>query len=552
MLWKCFCYIILACFSVPCACLETDIAFDDSAIGFERQLTSDNSSDSASLQEWAPVSASLIKGQKSYFQFTINNTDVFSQLLQTYEMFIFLSANICERPNTVDDDVSLALYYTFDSTKTGNFTEADSSFFTDGYLEALALRPYNTASSSENNSTYAVLYVMVQLVNNTNGEPFEPESNALADKNEIWSYQISISQRDLVFQWDTRSWLEVVDTDYNSALLVTGNLTSTTKTASNYSIYDIDLYDIYVYEYEYANYFDNLNLSHSLCAIQNGPHLISSIDNSTNTNSTRDMSENSSLSAKDLAVYKSITTRGGGAKEQFHITGLNSSTTYVAYVTKKLATSSAGLQESGGVLFSKQLFSTMDDSSCSLIFGLEFCDGVAYSVPSSSLLTYDDKNQLAVIYDSIAESYYSNFSLALQLVQCDTEQDAKYSPLRTCTECASSYKNWLCSVSIPRCTTEKSSYYVHRSSEESRNSMLNDLIKPTSDYYEVLPCIDTCVAMVRDCPSELGFTCPSYTAYTDLMYNSYNFYETDQSFLTCNFVGNAADLKFGHASKDEQ
>ncbi|CAG99631.1 Mid1p [Kluyveromyces lactis] len=549
MLWRYVCYLLLTVFAVPCCCF--DLFLDENLMASDTVTGNDNSSDSASLQEWAPVSASLVKGQKSYFEFSINNTDSFSQLLQTYEMFIFLSANICERPSKVDNDTSLVLYYTFNSNDTGTFTTAKSSTFDDGYLEALALRPYYTDDSSLNNGTYSTLYLMVQLVNSTTGQPFESDGSTIADDDERWSYQISISQRDLVFQWDKRPWLDVVDTDYNSALLVTGNVTAMSKTTSNYSIYDVSLYDIYIYGFEYAEYFDNLNLSHSLCAIQNGPYLISSANGSLNGTNNGNTAENASLSSTTLSVHKSITVRGGSAKEQFHITGLNSSTTYVAYVTKKLATSTKELEDSGGVLFSKQLFETMDDSSCSLIFGLGFCDGVAYSVPSSSLLEYNDKDELAAIYDSIAESYYSNFSLALQLIPCDTEQDAVYSPLRKCSNCAASYKNWLCSVSIPRCTTDKTKYYVHRSAEESRNEMLNELIKPSSDYYEILPCVDTCVAMLRDCPPDFGFTCPSYTSYTDLMLNSYNFYETDQSYLTCNFVGNSADLQIEDPSEKD-
>lgn len=495
----------------------------------KRSSTSNNSS---SLQEWAPVESSLIRGEKAYFQFNIDNEETYSQFLQSYQMFIFLSANIYGKPNNTEDDVTLRAYYSFDISVKSNWSTAEQTDFNYGYMEALALRPY-----SWTNDTYSTLYLMVQLVNQTTGEAFEQTSN---NQEESWSYTISISRSDLVFQWDLRSWLEVVDSDYNSALLVTGNVTSTTTSeGGNTTLYNLDLYDIYVYDSAYTDYFENLDLSRSLSAIQRGPYLVSSAD----SNSVS-AAENSSLSSTTLAAYKSITSRGGSVKEQFHITGLNSSTTYIAYLTKKLSSnSSTVLKDEGGILFGKQEFTTIDTQACSLIFGLDFCDGVAYSVPSSSLIEYSEKLELASIYDNIAETYYGNFSYALQLISCDTENDAIYSPLRTCSDCASSYKNWLCSVSIPRCTANESTYYQFRSTNESRNDMLDELVSPASDYYEILPCIDTCRAMVRDCPPDFSFSCPSLESTPDLLYLSYNVYDSNVSFSTCNFVGNKDDLK---------
>ena len=74
-------------------------------------VDSDSDSDSDSLQEWAPVSASLAKGEKNYFEFSLNNSDSYSQFLQTYETFIFLSGSICSKPNNTDEDTALRLYY---------------------------------------------------------------------------------------------------------------------------------------------------------------------------------------------------------------------------------------------------------------------------------------------------------------------------------------------------------------------------------------------------------------------------------------------------------
>ena len=73
--------------------------------------------------------------------------------------------------------------------------------------------------------------------------------------------------------------------------------------------------------------------------------------------------------------------------------------------------------------------------------------------------------------------------------------------------------------------------------------MLDKLINPPISYYEILPCIDTCRTMVRDCPAEFGFSCPNSKTNQELLLHSYNFYESQSEFITCNFVGNSNDLE---------
>lgn len=498
------------------------------------------------IRDWNPVYASILKGQKDYYKFPINASNSNAFVLQGYELFIFLSGNICKYPKNPGTNMTLSIFYSFSWPM--NASNAQYSIFSDGYMEALAVMPYtsgdlssssSSSSSTSNSTANSTLYMSVQLINNYTGQPYELDGDDDPEQD-AWLYQLAVSQSDLAYQWDKRQWLDVVDTDYNSALLVSGNISlANLNWDTQYSISNMSFYDVYVYESQYENYFDEMGLTKSLCAIKNGPYLVSSV------NSTYDpkVSENVSLSITDLGAYKSLTKRNGNLREQFHITGLNGSTTYVAFLTKKLAsTSSESLSADSGVVFAKQKFTTMSDPSCTLIFGLGFCDGLAYSVPSSSLLKYEDKSELANVYDSIVESFYSNFSLAMQMITCDALEDELYSPLRSCDDCKVAYKDWLCSVSIPRCTTTKTDYYIYRSASESRNDKLDELIKPASDYYEILPCIDTCVTMQRDCPPDFGFSCPPYRTYRDLMLNSYNFFHPNETFLTCNFIGNTSDL----------
>ncbi|SCV05151.1 LANO_0H01178g1_1 [Lachancea nothofagi CBS 11611] len=485
--------------------------------------------DSGMIEEWTPVSSTIVVGQRDYFNFQVNSS--YSRIKSSSDMMVFLSGNIVNQSRQLfnSTEMQLAVYYAFDESAILNLSEASSlSLFQAGYLGALALLPL---SQNDNTTGITNLYLSIGVYNTT--------SKSLAVASSItqdlfWNYTISVSQYDLVFQWDTRSWIEVVDSDYNSALLVTGNVTETSS-GSNYSIYDTGLYDLYLYSSDDINYFDN-SLTNSLSAIQNGPYLATSAKNV----SIDDGSgiKNSSI----LAIDKSISVREGSVKEQFHVTGLNSSTTYAVYLTKKISDKMLTLSSAGGVLFSKSTLTTMHDDSCSLIFDLDFCDGVAYSVPTSSLAR-GNKTAIALMYDNIAESLYANFSKALQIVPCDTEQDALYTPLRSCDDCAEAYRNWLCAVSIPRCTTVETSFYIHRDKTENRNDYLNQEIQPLNDYYEVLPCIDMCHSLVTDCPPDFQFSCPSKSYETDLMYQSYNVFEKGHPFDTCNFVGSSQNLQ---------
>ncbi|CEP64703.1 Mid1p LALA0_S13e01068g [Lachancea lanzarotensis] len=484
---------------------------------------------SGMIEEWTPVRSTIAPGDRQYFTFPVNSS--YSRIMSSLDMLVFLSGNVnTQAPELFHSysDLALAVYYTFDESVLSNITETGNlALFQAGYFEALALRPLN---QNDNSTEYSNLFLVVDVYNMTSKSVVVPSQ---ATESLFWNYTLSISQYDLVFQWDNRAWIELVDSDYDSALLVTGNVTQS-STSANYSIYDTALYDLYLYSYSDIDYFDN-SLTHSLGAVRNGPYLVSSAKN---TSAAYGYGANNSTG---LAIQKSITVREGSVKEQFHITGLNASTTYVVYLTKKISDNQNVLSSDGGVLFSKSTFTTLSDNSCSLIFGLDFCDGVAYSVPTSSL-AIGNKTANAIMYDDIAKSLYANFSKALQIIPCDTEDDAKFSPLRSCDDCAEAYRNWLCAVSIPRCTTLQSKYFIHRKKDDNRNEYLNQQIQPLNDYFEVLPCVDMCYSLVTDCPPDFQFSCPSKTSHSELFYLSYNVFQNGEPFDTCNYVGSSKNL----------
>lgn len=196
------------------------------------------------------------------------------------------------------------------------------------------------------------------------------------------------------------------------------------------------------------------------------------------------------------------------------------------------------------------------DGNCELIFNLDFCDEVAYAVPSNPY-TFPSVEALSAVYDSYAAANYQNFNYSLQQIPCNTTSSAQYSLAKTCDDCASAYKQWLCAVTMPRCEDYSSQLAwlqprnlgqrfinspintpgsVHQqflnapynpmpsapgdsaayaqtyasvfASNSSRNpTIIDDQIMP-GPYKEVLPCDDLCYSLMQSCPASFGFGCP--------------------------------------------
>jgi calcium channel MID1 len=203
---------------------------------------------------------------------------------------------------------------------------------------------------------------------------------------------------------------------------------------------------------------------------------------------------------------------------------------------------------------------TCSDDSCQVLFDLDFCDTVAYAVPSNTKFKYND-TALAEIYDNQARQYFDNFNKALAQIACDTIPEAQYSLARTCDDCARDYKSWLCMVLMPRCEdwTANDSSLVPRNIQtpfangsvpdmipgfnnsaafsQSRNPLIDKEIKP-GPYKELLPCEDMCFEIVKSCPAKMGFSCPS-GAQRDSMYGRR---DANRDNLTCNFPGAVVKL----------
>ncbi|KAJ5169152.1 uncharacterized protein N7482_004746 [Penicillium canariense] len=305
--------------------------------------------------------------------------------------------------------------------------------------------------------------------------------------------------------------LYFVDADISAALLVTDNLTQSEPNSTNYKQW-MNLKPPYTMFAHNINNTALAGLERSFCALDSLSTL-GRISNSTEVG---------------------MTSRGLGnkPKEQFYITGLNRSSTYngILAMVGNSTSSGNGIIGGGGSVWKAMNFSTKADDNCAVLFNLTFCSEVAYAVPANPQLK--TASELRTIYDTYAADYYKNFTYSLQQVQCTTDPESMYSLAVGCDDCADAYKQWICSVSIPRCAdfTKDASYLQVRNAGQdfingsslpadsvyrqsavtnvSRNALIDEQIRP-GPYKEILPCQDICYSLVKSCPAKLGFGCPT-------------------------------------------
>ena len=147
---------------------------------------------------------------------------------------------------------------------------------------------------------------------------------------------------------------------------------------------------------------------------------------------------------------------------------------------------------------------------------------------------------LAAHYDNNTKAQFDVFNKALAQVPCDTTSSAQYSLARTCNNCSTAYKEWICAISIPRCTDWSpevtsqpwlqqrnmvqpfpnssilADYKAYKEANDSsvaarkssRNLTIDRIIQP-GPYNEILPCDDLCYHIVQSCPAVMGFMCPT-------------------------------------------
>ncbi|KAF8463659.1 stretch-activated Ca2+-permeable channel component-domain-containing protein [Kalaharituber pfeilii] len=382
-----------------------------------------------------------------------------------------------------------------------------------------------------------------------------------------WNYEIAASTAGPYHGWTVKKNLYLVDTDNSAALLVTGNLT-TDSTPPQSEIDEImggpTPYLLYTYNSQYPTTFRGLERSY--CAVSKIPTPF---------------------------LTTSLTQRGLGnlPKQQFHLSGLNKTSTYQAYLMRPPPQSlSPSLSRNssipfwGPVLWDSLTITTKTSTNCQLIYNLPFCSDIAYSVPSNPTV-FSSPAQLATFYDTIAQNWYQNFEYSLQQVSCEPiDKSMKYSFARNCTDCKKAYRNWLCAVTVPRCADftstlpylaergldteffnqtanatvpndpEKIAFYSRgndtytASSLRSRNPEIDRVVRP-GPYKEIKPCLDLCWSLVQSCPRVLGFTCPALGSWGQMVDYGERSMDGD---VTCSWIGavyflSGAERKVGWA-----
>lgn len=383
------------------------------------------------------------------------------------------------------------------------------------------------------------------------------------DFSGIYNYEIATSIDDFFHSVDDEDpFLYFVDSDLNSALLETNNVTQAAPNSTNYNEW-MNLTPPWTIFVSNQNYTVTAGLERSYCAL----------------------SLQAQIRSGNQAIQVGMTSRGLGnkPKEDIYIVGLNRSSTYTGILgmTGNSTASGNGVVGGGGKVWRPMQFFTKAgtfvrtfnllesipptnrlsvDENCALLYNLTFCDEVAYAVPSNPALNF---SQLSIIYDSNAQALYQNFSNSLEVIQCNTSPEQMYSLAVGCSDCAFAYKQWLCAVTIPRCAdfSNSAAFLQPRNAGQaflngtslpadgplvqsfatnaSRNPIIDSQIKP-GPYKEVLPCQDLCNELVRTCPASFGFSCPT-GKYLNI---SYGFRDPNGD-ITCSYLGAAYYLNAG-------
>ncbi|KAH7033291.1 stretch-activated Ca2+-permeable channel component-domain-containing protein [Microdochium trichocladiopsis] len=252
-------------------------------------------------------------------------------------------------------------------------------------------------------------------------------------------------------------------------------------------------------------------------------------------------------------------------RQEFYLDGLNSSSRYMGFLASyQEPGSKRDVPGGGGVVLRQTDFETKPDGACTVIFNLTLCDGLQYAAPGNTTL-FPDSQSLAAFYDNYTQTMYSNFDKALQQVACDAPPEGQWSLVRNCTDCRRAYKDWLCSVAIPRCEDFSSTdrpnlqmrnikapfangsfvdqalldkYGDQLAYTSSRNPAIDLQVQP-GPYKELLPCDDVCYNLYQSCPAALGFGCPVPGSIGfDTSYGKRN---PDGS-LSCNYQGSANNI----------
>lgn len=494
----------------------------------------------------------------------VEEVDVFADLYEQDQpskraaaTMVYISANTCLQPagnsTTSSEPPQLTLYVSNSTDNTSPGPSADAS--------KQEVVPFKEGAVMFNFTASDDLYMGVSASNMS--DDFSGIYNfQIAASVDMWYHSYNESLSDELF------W---VDSDTTSVLLMTQNLTTKRDKDTEQQLMDSRPYVMFAQN----DAVPSINgMRYSYCGLDNYAQ-IAAVRNGKET----------------TQITTGITRRGAGGhpKQQFYFSGLNASSKYQGILARNAnATTDVNVPGGGGHVLRATTFETKSSRSspeysiisveernmltmttaggnCALVFNLTFCDQVAYAVPSNNI-TFPNTTLLGQFYDMYAQSLWDGFNKSLAQIPCEAPQEQQYSLVRNCTTCASAYKNWLCSVTIPRCEDFSStdswlqprainetlpdgsrpapellapfegSEQNQLSFQRSRNPIIDATIKP-GPYKEVLPCEELCYELVQSCPAKLGFACPR--PWMIGFNTSYGVRgpQNDQGNITCNYPG---------------
>ncbi|KAI1636429.1 stretch-activated Ca2+-permeable channel component-domain-containing protein [Biscogniauxia mediterranea] len=451
---------------------------------------------------------------------------------------LYISANTCDQPGRISPDQTtmdppqLTLYVstTSDNTAPGPGQSDDAQ-------ETLV---FNEGAVMFNTSLDRDVYLSISA----------PEvSSKYFSSGSQYNFQVAVSTDEYYHAYDqvADSNLIWVDSDASSTLLRTQNLTSTPDEVLETAPYVMFAQD--------RNSVALNGIRNSYCGLSSWAQIRLLEDGSGPISIGMKKSSNDNLT-----------------RQEFYVSGLNASSQYSGILalapsnstSTSTSTRKRALSSTAGkaVVFKATPFDTKPNGACTFIFNLTLCDETQYAVPGNPAL-FPNGTALAAFYENYTLTMYSNFEKSLDQVPCQAPPTQQYSLVKNCDDCKVAYKNWLCSVAIPRCedfsspdrdflqmrninapfpngsfvSQEIRDLYGNRTAyAKSRNSMIDTEVQP-GPYKELLPCDDVCYEIVRSCPASLGFSCPLPDS--EFGFNtSYGLRKNDGT-LSCNYPGSA-------------
>ncbi|KAI0840236.1 stretch-activated Ca2+-permeable channel component-domain-containing protein [Hypoxylon sp. FL0890] len=455
---------------------------------------------------------------------------------QTPSKTLWISANTCDQPwrisQTTMDPPQLTLYVSTsaDNTSPGPQQGADAQQTVTVFTEGAVM--FNTSLDRDVYLSISAPNVASDLFDTTKQYNFELVAST---DQYYYSYRDNPDETDLIW----------VDSDATAALLQTNYLTNSSDQVITTLPYVI-----------FAHNQDNVGINgmrNSYCGLSANAQIRNLADGSSGVIA----SGLKNMGAQNLT------------RQEFYVTGLNASSNYTGFLARPPETNQSIQQRQnnpssvgGGVVFQPTTFQTKPNGACTFIFNMTFCDETQYAVPGN-LTNFPNGTALATFYDNFTRTMWDNFDKVLQQVPCETSPTAQYSLVKNCDDCKTAYKNWLCSVAIPRCedfsspdrdylqmrniaapfpngtTVDQSildQFGQMMAYNSSRNPIIDDVIQP-GPYKELLPCEGLCYELVRSCPASMGFGCPRPSS--EFGFNTSYGRQKEDGSLSCNYPGSA-------------